>query len=76
METLHTYLIIQTIILIIAAMAIIWGAYKDGQLTKGQVFAFVGVAIIVILLLYLFADMIGFESVLYRQRMLELHNIK
>lgn len=70
METLHTYLAIQAIILVVTAALIIYGAYKDDELTAWQALAFCGLAAFVILFLTVFSYLVGFETVLYHQRLL------
>ena len=70
METLHTYLVIQTIILVVTAALIIYGAYKDDELTVWQAFALCGLAAFVILFITMLTYLFGFETVIYHQRLL------
>lgn len=57
METLYTYLAIQTIILVIAAALIIYRAY-DREITKGQTIILAVTTILIILYADLMAYMV------------------
>ena len=73
MGTLHTYLAIQAIALVVAAAGMIYESYKHDELTAWEALAFCGLAAFLILFITMFFYLVGFEIVLYHQRLLNNH---
>lgn len=73
METLHTYLAIQAIALVVAAAGMIYESYKRDELTLAEVLVCCGLAAFLILFITMFFYLVGFDIVLYHQRLLNNH---